>query len=65
MHHGGADATVIESLIRAVSIGDASSILTTTAESLRSNSVVFAAERSRLEGRRVLLKELHDEMAVG
>jgi len=62
--HGGADATVIKSLIKAVSLGDASSILTTTAESLRSHEVVFAAERSRREGRRVMLSELKAESAT-
>lgn len=61
--HGGADSIVISSLIKAVSLDDASAILTTTAESLRSHAVVFAAERSRREGRQVFLSELKSEVA--
>lgn len=56
--HGGADETVIKSLIKAVSTNDVSSILTSTSESLRSHRVVFAAERSRREGRRVPILEM-------
>lgn len=56
--HGGADASVIKSLMSAVAMGDPSSVRTTTAESLRSHAVVFAAERSRREGRQVRLDEV-------
>jgi predicted dehydrogenase len=59
--HGGADATVIGNLIEAVQMGDPASVRTTTAESLKSHLVVFAAERSRLEGRLVHTSELARE----
>src|ERR1019366_7309827 len=39
--HGGADSTVIKSLMKAVSMGDPASVRTSTAESLRSHAIVF------------------------
>jgi predicted dehydrogenase len=59
--HGGADASVIKSLIAAIEMEDPASVRTSTAESLRSHSVVFAAERSRKEGRQVSVREVLDE----
>jgi predicted dehydrogenase len=56
--HGGADASVMKSLMAAVSLADPSSVRTTTTESLRSHSVVFAAEKSRREGRQIRLEDL-------
>jgi predicted dehydrogenase len=60
--HGGADAKVIRSLMKAVAMGDPASVLTTTMESLRSHAVVFAAERSRREKRQVSLEEVFNEI---
>jgi predicted dehydrogenase len=51
--HGGADDTVIRTLIAAIESNDASSIRTSTEESLRTHAIAFAAERSRREGRTV------------
>jgi predicted dehydrogenase len=58
--HGGADASVIKSLMAAVLMGDPASVRTTTTESLRSHAIVFAAERSRKEGRQVQVREMVD-----
>ncbi len=60
-HHGGADASVIKSLMAAVSQRNPEFVRTTTAESLRSHAVVFAAERSRREGRQVEIDEVMRE----
>lgn len=51
--HGGADSSVIKSLMDAVASGRPGLVRTSTSESLRSHAVVFAAERSRREGRQV------------
>jgi predicted dehydrogenase len=59
--HGGADSTVIASLIEAVQLSDPESVRTTTTQSLRSHAVAFAAERSRREGRQIELRELLGE----
>ena len=64
-HHGGADASVIKSLMKAVSIQNPNAVRTTTAESLRSHAVVFAAERSRREGRQVEISEIMKEWQPG
>ena len=60
--HGGGDAGVMRSLIAAVASGDASLIRTSTAESLRSHAVVFAAEQSRREGRQVYVNRGADQI---
>ncbi len=60
--HGGADSIVMQSLTSAVAMGDPTSVLTGTYESLRSHAVVFAAERSRLEGRLVPVSEVLEEV---
>ncbi len=48
--HGGADFFMIESFIKAISLNDSSIVLTGIKDSLRSHKLVFAAERSRLNG---------------
>jgi predicted dehydrogenase len=60
--HGGADATVIKTLMNAVAMADPALVLTTTIESLRSHAVVFAAERSRRERRQVSMAEILEEI---
>ena len=56
--HGGADDNVMRSLIHALRQNDPNLVLTGTAESLRTHTVVFAAEKSRREKRTVELSEL-------
>ncbi len=51
--HGGGDCRVITSWMRAIREQDPSHILTDVHESLKTHSVVFAAEQSRREGRTV------------
>lgn len=54
-YHGGADALVMDSFFNAVRLEDPQAVLTTAQESLESHSIVFAAEKSRIEGRVVEL----------
>jgi predicted dehydrogenase len=56
--HGGADANVMENLVAALRANDPSLVLTSTAESLATHRIVFAAERSRREGRVVSVDEV-------
>ncbi|HYE05313.1 MAG TPA: Gfo/Idh/MocA family oxidoreductase [Planctomycetota bacterium] len=56
--HGGADDNILAEFIAAVRRGDPNGVLTTTAESLRTHAIVFAAERSRRERRMVEMSEL-------
>lgn len=56
--HGGGDERVVRAWLRAIREEDPSLILTTAQESLRSHTVVFAAEKSRREGRTVALSEM-------
>ncbi len=56
--HGGGDERVVRSWLRAIQEENPSLILTSAQESLRSHTVVFAAERSRREGRTVSLSEM-------
>jgi len=56
--HGGADHTLMENLVHALKTNNPDAVLTTTAESLASHKIVFAAERSRRERRVVELNEL-------
>ncbi len=58
--HGGADGAVMENLVRAVRANDPSLVLTNPSESLATHAIVFAAERSRREGRVVALSEVLD-----
>ena len=56
--HGGGDWRVISSWLQGIRTGDRSLILTDAQESLRTHTIVFAAERSRREGRTVALSEM-------
>jgi predicted dehydrogenase len=56
--HGGADDTVMRNFVQAVIANDPGSILTSTAESLASHKIVFAAEIARREKRVVEISEL-------
>jgi len=56
--HGGADDNVMRNLVHALRTDDPGAVLTSTAESLASHKIVFAAEKARLEKRVVELKEL-------
>ena len=56
--HGGGDARVVRSFLEAVSRGDPALVRTSVTESLRTHTIVFAAERSRRLGRAVLLSEM-------
>ena len=56
--HGGADANVMENLVAALRANDPSLVLTSTAESLATHRIVFAAEQSRREGRVVSVDEV-------
>ena len=53
--HGGGDAGLMAAFVRAVAEEDARYLLSGPAETLESHLMVFAAERSRLEGRTVSL----------
>jgi len=46
--HGGADRRVVERWLEAINAGDPSLVLTSVAESLRTHTIVFAAEAARL-----------------
>lgn len=56
--HGGADDNVMRNLVQALRTNDPNAVLTTTAESLASHTIVFAAERARRERRVVEVSEL-------
>ena len=56
--HGGGDVRVVASWLQAISRGDGSLIATNASQSLESHTVVFAAEKSRLENRRVSIAEM-------
>jgi predicted dehydrogenase len=56
--HGGGDARVAQSFLAAVQRGDPSLVSTDIQESLRTHTIVFAAERSRRLGRAVELSEM-------
>lgn len=56
--HGGADPLVMQTLIEAIETNNPALVTTNTNNSLMSHKIVFAAERSRREGRVVYLKEL-------
>jgi predicted dehydrogenase len=56
--HGGGDWRVVSSWLRAIRTGDRNLVLTDAQASLRTHTVVFAAERARREGRAVEVAEL-------
>lgn len=56
--HGGGDQRIIDEWLNALHTRDDSRIVANAQESLRTHTAVFAAERSRLEGRTVDLAEL-------
>jgi predicted dehydrogenase len=56
--HGGGDWRVVNSWLRAIKFDDASLILTDAQESLRTHTIVFAAEKARREGRVVEIGEM-------
>jgi predicted dehydrogenase len=61
--HYSCDVSTLRDLSRAILAGDPDAVLTTTCESLASHAIVFAAERSRREGRLVEVSEL--QPAIG
>ncbi len=56
--HGGGDERVMVSFLGAVREKDPSLVLTDVHESLRTHTIVFAAERSRRQGRTVEMEEM-------
>lgn len=56
--HGGGDGRVLRAFLQAVRDRDPSPVLTDVDESLRTHTIVFAAERSRREGRAVEIAEM-------
>jgi predicted dehydrogenase len=56
--HGGGDLRVVRSFLEAVTRGDPALVRSSVAESLRTHTIVFAAERSRRLGRAVALSEM-------
>lgn len=56
--HGGGDVRVVRDWLRALHTRDRSLVVADAQESLRTHTIVFAAERSRREGRAVSLADL-------
>ena len=56
--HGGGDARVVREWLWAMHTRDPSRLVASAQESLKTHTVVFAAERSRLQGRSILLSEM-------
>lgn len=56
--HGGGDERVIRTLVEAMRAGDSRGVASSTAETLATHKIVFAAERARLDARVVDLAEL-------
>ena len=56
--HGGGDERVVRAWLKALHSGDAAGVVANAQESLRTHTIVFAAERSRLEGRTITLAEM-------
>ena len=56
--HGGGDVRVVREWLHALHSRDDSGIVANAQESLRSHSIVFAAERSRHEKRTIALKDM-------
>jgi hypothetical protein len=58
--HGGGDNRVISSGLSAIQSRDPSLVMTDVHESLRTHSIVFAAEQSRHEKRIIDMAEIYD-----
>ena len=56
--HGGGDERVVVSFLAAIREKDPRLVLTDVQESLRTHAIVFAAERSRIQGRLVQMDEM-------
>jgi hypothetical protein len=56
--HGGGDARVMVSFLAAIRENNQSLVRSDVHESLRTHSIVFAAEKSRRQGRMVEIEEL-------
>jgi len=56
--HGGGDTRVLVSFLAAIRNNDPRLVLTDVQESLRTHSIVFAAEKSRRQGRMIALEEM-------
>jgi hypothetical protein len=59
--HGGGDARVVQDWLLALHSQDPSRIVANAQESLRSHTIVFAAEKSRRERRMVEVSEIERE----
>ncbi|HOF89008.1 MAG TPA: Gfo/Idh/MocA family oxidoreductase, partial [Armatimonadota bacterium] len=59
--HGGGDWRVVNAWLRAIKSNDAALILTDAQESLRTHTIVFAAEKARTAGRMVAMAEMAEE----
>jgi predicted dehydrogenase len=57
--HGGGDARVIQSWLNAIARNNPDLVLTSLPESLRTHTLVFAAEQARRERRIVRLEEMY------
>lgn len=57
--HGGGDARAIRSWLEAIRRNDPSYVMTGAQESLRTHTIMFAAEKSRREKRLVEVAELN------
>jgi predicted dehydrogenase len=60
--HGGGDYGLMRNFLALVRSSDSSKSLTSAAESVQSHFMAFAAEKSRLEGRTIVMKEYVDEL---
>jgi predicted dehydrogenase len=60
--HGGGDARVLKDWLEALHSRDATRIVANAQESLKTHTIVFAAEKSRLESRTVSLAELQESV---
>lgn len=57
--HGGGDTRVVENWLQAIREDDPTAVLTSAQESLRTHSIVFAAEQSRREARMVNMDAIY------
>ncbi|HEY3418688.1 MAG TPA: Gfo/Idh/MocA family oxidoreductase [Armatimonadota bacterium] len=62
--HGGGDTRVVRNWLEAIRTGDNSLVLTDLQESLRTHTIVFAAEQARREKRLVSLAEFQPAAAL-
>jgi hypothetical protein len=60
--YGGGDARVLKDWLEALHSRDATRIVANAQESLKTHTIVFAAEKSRLESRTVSLAELQESV---